>query len=508
MIEQHRPAVPGAATRRFLRACDERRPQPVDWSLAPARYKRYPGAARIALDPADWRGELLRNMLGLTRLTWRQPHDEAGQPAPGRTQVVIGRPAPSGGALYPIEAYAATADALCHYDVAHHALEVLRVGDHRQLLTGLLTGPPAACDPPPELVLALTAVFWRNGFKYDDFAYRLQCQETGVLAAQALALADQLDLDVTVHVGFDGETADRLLDLAPAAEGGLAILTFTRSGCPPGPPPAGETARAAGPPSPVTSRLPHLAALHAATRMLPPSSANPASANPASANTASANAVESATVPPLSSAGTITELPEVTPVRVGDGVSRRVSPVNGYRPQPAAAADLARILVTCTAGYPGDLPGAVEGPRATALYVLVLNVAGIKAGVFRYLPGRRALAAIGGRDLLTAVVGGPLRPNTLAALRTCAAVVIPAGNPLAGTGRYGDLWYRLQQTETGLVVHRATLAATALGLTGRIHSDGTNPATDAALGLAATSWRSLSFLLLGSPRASGPERRG
>lgn len=70
----------------------------------------------------------------------------------------------------------------------------------------------------------------------------------------------------------------------------------------------------------------------------------------------------------------------------------------------------------------------------------------------------------------------------------------------------GDLWYRLQQAEAGLVVHRAALAAAALGLAARIHSDGTNPATDTALGLGTGPWRSLSFLPIGTPRTSGPAR--
>jgi SagB-type dehydrogenase family enzyme len=505
--QQAIPAEPGAATRRFLRACDERAARPVDWSLAPSRYKRYPGAVRIDAAGAGWPGELLRGLLGLTRITWCQPHDEAGQPAPGRSRLVIGRPAPSGGALYPIEAYCATAGALCHYDVVHHRLEVVRDGDHRHRLTDMLTRPDG--DLPPDLVLALTAAFWRNGFKYEDFAYRLQCQETGVLAAQAMTLAGLLGLDIAVHIGFDGDAADRLLGLDPAAEGCLAILTFSRVR--PGGPgvhgqasedrvsedrqaPPGRPALPAEPPPPVTASLPHLAALHAATRRPP--------AVPCSAGRAG----EPAPVPPPPPAGAVIELPSAAPVTAGDGIARRASPLNGYRPEPVPVTDLGRILAACTAGYPGDLPGTASGPQATALCVLALNVAGLPAGVFRYLPGRHALAEIGRQDAITTVTSGPLGLNTQAALRTCAAVVIPAGDPLAGTWRFGDLWYRLQQAETGLVVHRATLAAAAVGLTSRIHSDGTNPATDAALGLAGTPWRSLSFLLLGTPRTSGPAR--
>jgi len=203
---------------------------------------------------------------------------------------------------------------------------------------------------------------------------------------------------------------------------------------------------------------------------------------------------------------TIIGLPAATGVPAADGMSRRASPTYGYRPTPLPAADLARILLTATAGYPGDLPGTAAGPQATALYVATLSVAGLPARVFRYLPGGPALGEVGGPDMVGAMAAGPLCANTRAALGNCAAVLIPVGDPLAGTRRFGDLWYRLQQAEAGLVVHRATLAAAALGLAARIHSDGANPATDTALGLGTGPWRSLSFLPIGTPRTSGPAR--
>jgi hypothetical protein len=138
--------------------------------------------------------------------------------------------------------------------------------------------------------------------------------------------------------------------------------------------------------------------------------------------------------------------------------------------------------------------------------VAALSVAGVPARLFRYLPGQHALGEVGGPDMVAAMAAGPLHANTRVALWHCAAVLIPVGDPLAGIRQFGDLWYRLQQAETGLVVHRAALAAAALGLAARIHSDGTNPVTDTALGLGTGPWRSLSFLPIGTPRTSGPAR--
>ncbi|MFC5826353.1 hypothetical protein [Nonomuraea insulae] len=491
----------GVATRRYLQAIDRREPVPVESATAPPRYKRYPGTSRTVLDDC-WTGHVLRGLIGLTRIAWIRPNDEAGFPRPGRASVVIGRPGPSGGALYPIEAYTVGGSALCHYDVVHHMLETVREGDHRPFLTGLLTGPPAWSHDTVvgpgvvELMVVLTAVFWRNGVKYGDFAYRLQCQEIGVLAAQALALAEVLGLRAAVHLAFDGDAADRLLGLEPADEGALAVLSF--SGRHTTEDPSAPTATSATHPPPITGRppgvaaatatesraepsdvrLPYLAALHAATRR----ASGAADVPPGDA------------VPPPP-AGPAVALADPKSVRASDGIAHRASPVNGYRADPLADEDLATILAL----------GAPPGQAAsTALYVLAVRVPGLPCGSYRYCPERMALIETGGQEAVARVCGGRLAANTRACLRTAAAVIVPVGDPLAGLARCGDLWFRRQQAETGLVVHRAALAASALGLTSRIHSDGANPDTDAALGLAGTPWRSLSFLLIGAPRRSGP----
>ncbi|MFE2756099.1 SagB family peptide dehydrogenase, partial [Actinosynnema sp. NPDC059335] len=197
--------APGEATRRYLDALAARGRVDVDWRAAPPTYKRYRSTGRVVL---PWRdpsppGDLLRGLLGVTRAEWS---------AGGTPRVVLKRPAPSGGGLYPIEAYVALAEpaGLYHYDAAHHALDLVRPGDHRPLLRAALTRPP---EDLPDVVVVLTAVFWRNGFKYGEFAYRLQCQEIGVLGAQALALGRVLGLDTAVHLRFDDAACQWLLGL-------------------------------------------------------------------------------------------------------------------------------------------------------------------------------------------------------------------------------------------------------------------------------------------------------
>jgi hypothetical protein len=146
-------------------------------------------------------------------------------------------------------------------------------------------------------------------------------------------------------------------------------------------------------------------------------------------------------------------------------------------------------------------------------------VDGVPPGGYRYdQEGRLRGAAVPWRGLDEITAG--VQPLTALALREAAAVILPVGDPFDGVARFGDLWCRLQLTESGIIVHRAALAAAALGLAARIHSDVCGEATDTALGLAARihsdvcgeatdtvlglggqSRRSLSALLVGrSPR--------
>ena len=54
----------------------------------------------------------------------------------------------------------------------------------------------------------------------------------------------------------------------------------------------------------------------------------------------------------------------------------------------------------------------------------------------------------------------------------------------------------------GIMMHRATLAATAVNLTARICSDGARDTVNDALGIAGTPNQSLSMLLVGHSRPS------
>jgi SagB-type dehydrogenase family enzyme len=464
----------GAAIRSFLSALDQ-----TDGTVTPGEpttaFKRYVNTRRTPLrhdGRRDSIGSLLCGLLGVTRVGW--DHTVGA----GTTTVVQGRPVPSGGAKYPIEAYVADDTGLYHYDPAHHALEEVRRGDHRPALTG----------HRPDLVIVLTAVFWRTGIRYGDFAYRLQCQETGALAAQFLALIEAEGRSGTLMQCFDVSAAGRLLGLDPEAEGVMAILRLSRSGNDVraeddgGSLAARTTAEIADPPPSVAATLPHLLALHTA----PPSG-------------------DQGPPPPLAP----TLGPELTlsrprrEVLLRDGVAARESAAEGFDAAPIEAERFGAVLAAAERGYASALPGTADGPATCALYTLAVRVQGVPPGGYRYHRGR--LTSCGREPLALPTVHHPALSEL--AFGEAAAVILPVGDPLGGVAQYGDAWYRIQHTEAGLIVHRATLAAASLGLTSRIHSDFCRPATDAALGLDGSPWRALSALFIGAVPARRTPRR-
>jgi SagB-type dehydrogenase family enzyme len=494
------PVSPGAALQYvpFGRAPGAHK---IDWSAASPRYHRYPGAERFVLnwDPAEHHrrpDRLLRDLYGLTRVRWIYPVDSQFRFLSGSPSVAIGRPVPSGGALYPLSLYLATGSnqevppGLYHYDAAHHALDLLRPGDHRTALAASLTTHPGH---DPGLVLIIATRFWRTAFKYREFAYRLQNQETGVLTAQALALADALELPASVHLCFPDEQVNQLIGLKTFRESALAVLTFAELGTVPladSRSPSYEEL-VTEPVAVAAHQLPDITEVFPVTAALHMSSLHEAGTpEPYRADI------------PLPSGRARVPLPAAE-VQLASGIGDRVSPPNGFAPQPLSLHHLAVVLTAASTGYPGDLLPGYDQPVGTFLYCLLLRVDGIAPSAYRYLPAENALVPVGTSPALQRVLTeAELDALTRLALNEAGMALVPVGNYESGIRAHGDRWYRIQNIEAGIMMHRATLAATAVGLTARIFSEGTRNTVDDALGLADTPNQSLSMLLVGHRRPS------
>src|SRR5262249_54334470 len=108
------------------------------------------------------------------------------------------RAAPSGGALYPIEVYAAVIavegiDAgLYHYAVDRRGLELVRRGNPVEALCEATSDPEMISKAA--VVFILTGVFGRSHFKYGERGYRFALLKAGHICQNILLEAAALRL--------------------------------------------------------------------------------------------------------------------------------------------------------------------------------------------------------------------------------------------------------------------------------------------------------------------------
>ncbi|MFF4407457.1 SagB/ThcOx family dehydrogenase [Streptoverticillium reticulum] len=452
----------------------------------PPSYKRYARAPRTVLpwhapDPGTPQGRLsllLRETHGLVRERWLHPLTLATRPLGTPPVATVGRPAPSGGARYPTEVYVSPpgseqqAQGLYHYDPVHHALEQVRGGDHRAALTAALGEPPAA---PATTVLVITTVFWRTGVKYGEFGYRLQTQEAGVLAAQALAAGSAVGARGALHLSFDDLRVNALLGLPDGGEeAALAVVTFTHDeDAPPAPRQTGEAPGVPvveRPSQPVLAhRLPVGTALHWATMRAP---------------TGAGRAPRPSVTPPSPSSGTDVRLPPVA-AEPDRQVHRLPSPLRGFLPHPAPLAALATVLAAASAPCPGDLDGLL-GSEEVRLHCLASRVEGVAPGLYAYGGAEHVLRPTGGQRALEELCWSVTAGATRLAWAESAFTLFATGDPqqVHKVAELGDRWYRVLQARTGAALHRAALAAAGWGLAARIFSDTSTDAVAAFLGCA------------------------
>jgi len=127
-----------------------------------------------------------------------------------------GRTAPSPGALFSPEVYAATPDGLYHYLPEGHRAEVRSNADLRAELAAAALGQDCVSGAP--LVLAIAAVVSRTAAKYGDRAGRYVTLEAGHIAQNVLLQAVALDLAAVPVGAFDDGQVARVLALPPGED--------------------------------------------------------------------------------------------------------------------------------------------------------------------------------------------------------------------------------------------------------------------------------------------------
>jgi SagB-type dehydrogenase family enzyme len=132
------------------------------------------------------------------------------------------RPAPSAGGLYPLEIYVLAKrteglpDALYHYRLRTHALEVLRTAPPGGEIAGFLLAQPFLENA--NFIFLIAAVFGRTQKKYGPRGYRYVLLEAGHVAQSLCLLATERQLGSLCVGGFLDAGINRFVGLDGVAE--------------------------------------------------------------------------------------------------------------------------------------------------------------------------------------------------------------------------------------------------------------------------------------------------
>lgn len=138
------------------------------------------------------------------------------------------RAASATGALYPIELYVVTNDTtglpagVYHFCPGDFSLTMLRRGDYRPKLAAMAGGNSDILSQP--VTLAFTSLAWRNAWKYQDRSYRHWFWDSGVIAANLLAVAVSGGMKASVAMGFIDSAVNNLLYLEHRKEGAVVLV--------------------------------------------------------------------------------------------------------------------------------------------------------------------------------------------------------------------------------------------------------------------------------------------
>ncbi len=423
-----------------------RRGPAVDWGSQPAPFKTYPEAPHITLphaqasdagsrslgamlhglaDPASPRKLDLSAVGQLLHLT-------AGVTA--RRGGLALRAAPSSGALFPAELYllARRVDGLqpglYHFDSDRHRLA--RLG-------GLPAGGDAAGE---DLLMVVSAVFQRTGYKYRDRAYRYVSADLGHLLENARLAGHYVGVRPTLLEQFDEMALASLFGLDGLQEGVIAAVAFSSSAgmAPAAPPQTPRPPRAGSGASTTTTGLGLTGQVHAATSLATKQ------ANDVRDGGGKGRAPGEAGLVALPAAS-------AAELDLARAILQRRSQ-RRYSERPVELQQLASILADMS--QPPLLSGALHAD------LVVNRVAGLQPGVYRYLPARHALQPVQLGDFAAQARNAALDQDVIGD----AAVVLILSADSVQALRNGARGYRMAFLEAGLMGERWLLGAVARGL--------------------------------------------
>jgi len=170
----------------------------------PSVFKDYGDAERLPLQTSI-AGAVLQDGAGVVRSQERRDYG-------GGT--IHWRAYSSAGALFPVEAYVATADGLYSFDPLTPGL--VRIGDDVRARLGV----------DAQEVVVLTGIHARTGWKYMERGYRHVWWDAGTMLANLLALAAAEGLEPRLYTAFVDSEVNAALGVDGEHEYALALLAL------------------------------------------------------------------------------------------------------------------------------------------------------------------------------------------------------------------------------------------------------------------------------------------
>jgi SagB-type dehydrogenase family enzyme len=457
----------------------------VDWEDAPLAYKLYrdlpvfPLSLEVPLSLEEWEtpskpdhrtiGHFLWYVFGLTQLSQSVFSLDSSEQKTDLVQS-FRRFAPSGGALYPNELYVYLKmedlpTGVYHYDVAHHRLVLLREGNFDSYI-GLALGN--RCDMSSCFgTVFVSTMFWKNFYKYNNFSYRLQGLDAGVVIGQLLEVTKRFGFASGVYFQFLDRAINHLLGLSEKEESTYAVIPlsvdptiwFTNVSDIDGLVTASELRRELS-----TIQCHHYVRSMRVKEYPMVTKMNEASMMESTRLFRHINENES-----MNGEGQGVSLPPAKrlPYDLASVCGKRYSPDMDFVLGKISQQKLATLLQEAMASflYRNDLDGAQEkrGPRVS-LYGCLYNVEGIPDGAYHYDSTVHTLREVHPGDHRLLLQSGMSLDNVnLLQVPLCLHV---AGDKDYLTPALGYRGYRIQQMEAGMLVQRLLLAASAIGMGG------------------------------------------
>jgi SagB-type dehydrogenase family enzyme len=145
--------------------------------------------------------------------------------------VQLCRAAPSGGALYPVEVYAAALNVadldggLYHYNAGENLVELVRSGNHADALRRITFTDEVGTAA---LVVILTGIPVKTRLKYGERGYRFMLMEAGHIGQNLLLTATAMGLATVPLGGFIDDELDAFLGIDGLDEVSLYLFAVGR----------------------------------------------------------------------------------------------------------------------------------------------------------------------------------------------------------------------------------------------------------------------------------------